>query len=70
MSKDVINVIANLEQMWRRPYLLMTFASTYGLRHVYPLVTIIFATYLLICKDEQIHFFMQCMQNAITLSQY
>ena len=59
MSKDVANMIANLKQMWWRPYLL-TFVSKYGLHHVYPLVNIIFDTYLLICKDEQIHFFMQC----------
>ena len=59
MSKDVVNMIANLKQMWWRPYLL-TFVSKYGLHHVYPLVNIIFDTYLLICKDEQIHFFMQC----------
>ena len=39
--------------------ILLTFVSTYGLHLVYPLVNIIFATYLLICKDEQIHFFMQ-----------
>ena len=58
MSKDVANMIANLKQMWWRPYLL-TFVSKYGLHHVYPLVNIIFDTYLLICKDEQIHFFMQ-----------
>ena len=58
MSKDVVNMIANLKQMWWRPYLL-TFVSKYGLHHVYPLVNIIFDTYLLICKDEQIHFFMQ-----------
>ena len=62
MSKDVVNMIANLEQMWWRPYLL-TFVSTYGLYLVYPLVNVIFAAYLLICKDEQIHFFMQCKSN-------
>ena len=67
MSKDVANMIANLKQMWWRPYLL-TFVSKYGLHHVYPLVNIIFDTYLLICKDEQIHFFMQCLfQGALLL---
>ena len=64
MSKDVVNMIANLKQMWWRPYLL-TFVSKYGLHHVYPLVNIIFDTYLLICKDEQIHFFMQCNFHII-----
>ena len=62
MSKDVANMIANLKQMWWRPYLL-TFVSKYGLHHVYPLVNIIFDTYLLICKDEQIHFFMQWLEH-------
>ena len=65
MSKDVVNMIANLEQMWWRPYLL-TFVSTYGLHLVYPLVSIIFATYLLICRDEQIHFFMHTHTHTHT----
>ena len=55
--------------MWWRPYLL-TFVSKYGLHHVYPLVNIIFDTYLLICKDEQIHFFMQCYGFILVESSY
>ena len=45
------------DHIYSRSY--VRYIRTYGLHHVYPLVNIIFATYLLICKDEQIHFFMQ-----------
>ena len=62
-NEPVVNMIVNLEQMWRRPYLrdvreyirsspcLPT--SKY---HIYLGDGLL---YLLICKDEHIHFFMQ-----------